>query len=89
MQQARAGGKRRDFADWDKLKLDGSDSDETRVVTEVPARPPAEIEKMRQLMQLQEGLSKMRKEREQRQQKIREMEQRILERDGVQQDACE
>ena len=89
MQQARAGGKRRDFADWDKLKLDGSDSDETRVVTEVPARPPAEIEKLRQLMQLQEGLSKMRKDREQRQQKILEMEQRILERDGLQQDACE
>ena len=95
MQQARTGRKRRDFADWDKLKLDDSESDEKRVVAAARPRaapehlPAPEIEKMRQLMQLQEGLSKMRKDREQRQQKIREMEQRIQERDGVQQDACE
>jgi len=83
---ARAAGKRRDFADWDKLTLDDSDG-EADVVAETPPRPPAEVEKMRQLMQLQEGLSKMRKDRELRQQQIREREQRILERDGVQQDA--
>ncbi len=74
MQQARTGRKRRDFADWDKLKLDDSESDEKRVVAAARPRaapehlPAPEIEKMRQLMQLQEGLSKMRKDREQRQQ---------------------
>jgi hypothetical protein len=39
MQQARTGRKRRDFADWDKLKLDDSESDEKRVVA--AARPRA------------------------------------------------
>jgi hypothetical protein len=48
-------GRRRDFADWDKLKLDDSDEEGARVdeLSEgrVGCKPPAEVEKLRQLMQ--------------------------------------
>jgi hypothetical protein len=73
-------GKRRDFADWDKLKLDDTD-DEGEEGKESQKPPPAEVEKLRQLMQLQEGLNKMRKDREERQRQIQLREQRILERE--------
>ena len=51
-------------------------------VGRVGCKPPAEVEKLRQLMQLQEGLNKMRKDREDRHKKIEQHEQRILERDS-------
>ena len=77
-----SGGRRRDFADWDKLKLD-EDSDDESKLPQQAAKPPDAVEKVQQLMQLQEGLNKMRKDREERQRQIQEREQRILERDGL------
>ncbi len=75
--------RRRGFADWDKLKLEDSDEEERAEKKESgETRPPAEVDKLRQLMQLQEGLSKMRTDREQRHKKIQQHEERILERDS-------
>jgi hypothetical protein len=74
--------RRRDFADWDKLKLEDDDEDRAETKESVETRPPAEVDKLRQLMALQEGLSKMRKDRELRHKKIQQHEQRILERDS-------
>jgi len=51
-------------------------------VVRAVARPPAEVKKLQQLMQLQEGLSKMRKDREDRHKQIAMRENRILQRDG-------
>jgi hypothetical protein len=84
----RARAQRRDFSDWDKLKLDDSDSDDVADKGEGgrgvgAGKPPEEVEKLRQLMQLQEGLNKMKEDRERRHALIQRREQRILERDGT------
>ena len=73
-------GKRRDFSEWDKLKLeDDSEGEEGKMEQK---KTPAEVEKLRQLIQLQEGLNKMRKDREESQKKVQLLEKRMLERDG-------
>jgi len=75
-----APGKRRDYSEWDKLKLE-DDSEEVGGKVE-QKKTPAEVEKLRQLIQLQEGLNKMRKDREESQKKVQLLEKRMLERDG-------
>ena len=75
--------KRRDFAEWDKLKLDDDADDEEGNQDKVGSSDtqPAEAEKLRQLMQLQDGLQKMRKAREERHRQIHLREQRIADRE--------